>query len=251
MDFLTGPMVDLPPPEFRVGAKGTHTSRTMMLAELSTILGVRPKQIEEAVLKGNLLAKTTMSGRRLTLQRLKELYVLDRSGELFQWLELGYQLDPSSLPLLALLTALARDPLLRATAKPILSLPSGAEFSRDAIRDALTSIVGARLNAATLDKVVRNAASSWTQSGHLTGRTIKKRTSVEATPVALVHAIRMAQMAGFRGNQLLSNGWTATLDVEDPQIALLLDRARSAGLLDMRRNGSSIDVQLKRPIGGV
>ena len=30
--------------------------------------------------------------------------------------------------------------------------------------DALTEVVGDRLNSDTLDKVVRNAASSWTQS---------------------------------------------------------------------------------------
>ena len=69
-----------------------------------------------------------------------------------------------------LLAALARDPLLMASAPAILTLAPGTEMFRQAMRDALRSAVGDRLNDATLDKVIRNAASSWTQSGHLRGR---------------------------------------------------------------------------------
>ena len=53
-----------------------------------------------------------------------------------------------------------------------------AELSREAVRDALAGAVGGRLNEATVGKVVRNAASSWAQSGHLAGRTFKRRTRV-------------------------------------------------------------------------
>ena len=41
--------------------------------------------------------------------------------------------------------------------------------------------VGSRLNDAILDKVARNAGSSWSQSGHLQGRVRKIRLRVDPT----------------------------------------------------------------------
>ena len=63
----------------------------------------------------------------------------------------------SSRPLLALLLALARDPLLRATATAVLRTPHGHEFARQPMTEALSEVAGDRLNEAILDKVVRNA----------------------------------------------------------------------------------------------
>src|SRR5216683_3295559 len=74
---------------FRFGDKGTHTSRTMMLAELTAVLGAVPatgtrQDYVEAVVEGNCLRKPTTSTRRLTLQRLTELYGLDPEIAIFR-----------------------------------------------------------------------------------------------------------------------------------------------------------------------
>ncbi|MBB1249938.1 hypothetical protein [Rhizobium sp. G21] len=110
---------------FREGAKGTHTSRTIMLAELERVLrtGASDKALEAIVLHENLLEKNTTSGRALSLQRLRELYGLDNSVPMFRTLSHLWVRDQKSLPLLAILGALARDPLLRATARSIIDLP--------------------------------------------------------------------------------------------------------------------------------
>jgi len=47
---------------------------------------------------------------------------------------------------------LARDPLLRATAEPVLTMTSARNFPAKEY-DAISSAVGDRLNEATLDKV--------------------------------------------------------------------------------------------------
>jgi hypothetical protein len=63
---------------FHFGDKGTHTSRTMMLDELSTLLRVcnpaasRADYIQSLV-DDNCLGKHTLATRKLTLQRLTEL----------------------------------------------------------------------------------------------------------------------------------------------------------------------------------
>ncbi|ESZ30426.1 hypothetical protein [Mesorhizobium sp. L2C084A000] len=233
---------------FREGAKGTHTSRTIMVAELERVLreGSSGQALDKIVIEDNLLEKATTSGRALTLQRLKELYGLDQSIPIFRTLSTLWTLDAKSLPLLALLAALARDPLLRATAKPIVSLPVGSELMRDSIRNAISAAVGNRLNEATLDKVVRNASSSWAQSGHLIGRTFKRRVSVAATPAAMAFAIWLAQAAGFTGEEILSSGWVAILDLEPAEIRTMLERARAAGLVDVRQLGSRLEIDASR-----
>lgn len=63
-----------------------------------------------------------------------------------------------------MLAALARDPLFMASAAPVLSQPAGIEIQRAPIREALRKLAGERMNDDTLDKVVRNVSSSWTQT---------------------------------------------------------------------------------------
>jgi hypothetical protein len=63
---------------FKFGDKGAHTSRTIMLAELSTVLHQRPASATrldyaKAVAEDNCLGKHTASTRKLSLQRLSEL----------------------------------------------------------------------------------------------------------------------------------------------------------------------------------
>ncbi len=229
---------------FREGEKGTHTSRTIMLAELTRILSVNlmGDALKEAVLNDNVLEKSTTSGRSLTLQRLKELYGLDDAVPLYRVLRSLWLREPHALPLLALLASLARDPLLRATVKPVVGLAPGSELMRDALRNALTAVAGARLNEATLEKVVRNASSSWTQSGHLTGRTFKRRSHVSASPAAMAFAVWLAQAAGFKGEKILSSGWVGLLDMKPKERGAMLERARAAGLIHVRQIGSHQEI---------
>lgn len=67
---------------FRDGASSVHTSRTMMLRELSLVPEhVAPKAPAEesltAVVEYNVLGKPTQTTRKRTAQRLVELYAID------------------------------------------------------------------------------------------------------------------------------------------------------------------------------
>lgn len=118
---------------FRFGDRGTHTSRTIMLDELSAVLAHCPPDAPRSdyateIIEHNLLGKRTASTRRLTNQRLGELYGLDPDVPLFRLLRHFWAADDRGRPLLAVLTALARDPLLRATTPLVLSLDIGQEL---------------------------------------------------------------------------------------------------------------------------
>ena len=67
---------------FRSGERGTHTSRTSMLDELSHLLEAVPSEANReeyavAVVEHNCLGKRTTATRKLSLQRLTELYALE------------------------------------------------------------------------------------------------------------------------------------------------------------------------------
>jgi len=222
-----------------------------MLGELTAVLAATPLDASRsdyaaAIISGNCLAKPTASTRRLTNQRLGELYALDPSCAVFRVLRRLWPHDASGRPLLALLAALARDPLLRATAQPVVSLPAGSELPRLSIKAALREVVGERFNDAILDKVLRNAASSWAQAGHLQGRTFKVRRRVEATPGAVAFALYLGHLAGFRGEELLSSGWAATLDCSATLVRSLALEAKRVGLIDLRAAGEVLELGLER-----
>jgi hypothetical protein len=121
---------------FRRGDVGTHTSRTIMLAELTTLFNAVPtaatgEEIAVAIRHANCLGKATASTRRLTHQRLNELYALDPQVPIYRVLRRLWDLDAPARPLLAITVAVARDPLLAA------SLAAG--LAAAAVHPALTA----------------------------------------------------------------------------------------------------------------
>ncbi|MGH7593186.1 MAG: hypothetical protein ACRELE_04980 [Gemmatimonadales bacterium] len=236
---------------FRFGDRGTHTSRTMMLDELTAVLAVTPpsagrKEYAAAIIDENALAKQTTATRRLSNQRLGELYGLDFGVGVFRVMRRLWDADPRSRPLLALLCSLSRDPLLAGTAPAVIALREGEEFPRVTARQILRAAVGPRLNDSILDKVLRNAASSWTQSGHLEGRTFKKRSRVVPTPWTVAYALYLGHAVGFRGAELLSNGWMDVLDAQPADARRLAMEAKRIGLIDISISEDIVDLNLDR-----
>lgn len=232
---------------FRFGDRGTHTSRTLMLDELETVIASVPpnagrEAYADAIIHQNLTDKRTAATRRLTNQRLGELYALDPAVPLFRVLRRTWGVDTAGHPLLALLCALARDPLLRATAPPVLSMRPGDELSRQSMTDAVVSTVGDRLNDSIIDKVVRNASSTWAQSGHLRGRVRKMRHRASPTPLAAAYALLLGYLLGLRGQRLFNTLWAKALDSTTDNLIFLAMDAKRLGFLDLKHAGNVIDV---------
>jgi hypothetical protein len=231
----------------KFGDKGTHTSRTIMVEELTGLLAACPMDAKRdeyarAATEENCMGKHTVATRRLTLQRLSELYGFDEGLPLFRLLRVFWAADDTARPRLALLTALARDPLLRATAPVIMEMAPGEEIARQRMTDALRAAVQGRLNDDSLDKVVRNAASSWTQSGHLEGRSRKKRLRLTSSPASTAYAILLGYLMGVRGSALFETLFAHVLDRDANELTFLAMDARRLGLLDIKSGGGMLVV---------
>ena len=222
-----------------------------MLAELTQLFDATPAYAKrdgyaEAIIEGNCLSKPTAATRRLTNQRLGEMYGLDPATPAFRVLRSLWSHQPDGRALLAILMAIARDPLLAATAAPVVLLPPGADFRKEPMRKALQALVGERLNSSTLDKVCRNAASSWAQSGHLQGRTFKTRKLTAPTPLVVAFAMYLSHAAGFRGEGIFSSAWLRVVDCDPSRARHLALEAKRIGLIDLRMSGEVIELNMSR-----
>ena len=236
---------------FRIGDKGTHTSRTIMFKELDLLFEDQERDAQReaylsAIIDQNCLGKQTVSTRKLTCQRLSELYGLDPAIPLFRVLRQLWQVDENGRPLLAFLTALARDPLLRVTSTPVLQMKTGEELARQKLTQVLIESLEDRLNDNTLDKVVRNTSSSWTQSGHFRGRVRKIRQKVNPTPIVTAYALVLGYILGARGSGLFNTLWAKVLDTPHEELVSLATGAKRLGFLDLSQAGGVVDISFTR-----
>jgi len=235
---------------------GTHGSRTMILPDLRLVLATCPHpgpidDIRSAIVDDNVLGKRTVTTRKEAFRRLRELYALSDDVLLFRVLRELWCVDSEAQPLIALLCAAARDPILRATADLILDTPEGDLMTPQRISDAAAKVFPNRYNPTSLANIGRHAASSWQQSGHLKGRLVKHRSRANARPMAVVYAALLAYLCGARGDLVLSSFWVRMLDTPEHAIRAMLDSAARQGYLDYRSGGGVTEIGFRVLLQGV
>ncbi|MFZ2423727.1 MAG: hypothetical protein WBV59_04620 [Anaerolineae bacterium] len=240
---------------FDNGPGGPHASRTMMLSELRALLDACPpsaayKQYSAAVVAQNVLLKRTETTRRESLRRLRELYGLSRSTVIFRALRDLWDEAPAEQPSLALLAALARDPLLRATAKPVIDARPGDPVSAGMLAEAVTEQFSDRLNPMSRASISRHAASTWTQAGHLQGRSHKVRAALARGPAAVTYALFLGYLCGARGAALFETFWARITDAATAELHEQAFVAARLGWLEYRRVGDVTEVRFSYLLRG-
>ena len=238
---------------FREAPGGVHLSKTMMLAELIAVMDAMPARgaVKKAVLVDNVLGKGTGAARRLALSRLNTLYGIltplpIQAAALRLWPK-----NAAGRPVLALLCALAREPLLRQTAAAVLSAPLGTSVRWPDLAEAVETEYPGRYSPKMMKSLAQNCASSWTQSGHLKGKVNKRRSVADPSPESTAFAALLGTMAGFGGPALLRSPWMAVLDRSEADLLSLLRRAESAGLAHVRAGGGVVQISVRRPMAQV
>lgn len=244
--------VDVPEDALRAGFTnepvGTHTSRTIMLAELRSLLASVEANgpygaYQSAAVEQNVTHKVTQSTRLKTLRHLRELYGLSCELPVFKALRSLWDADREAQPLLALLCALARDPVLRSTIDEVLAVPVGDEVRPMHLANAVNASFPGHYSPDVLARTARNIASSWEQAGVLQGRARKLRQGPCATPVSTTFALYLGYRCGTRADALLATPWTRVLDRSDSELRRLAAEASRQGWLTYRQAGGVTDVR--------
>jgi hypothetical protein len=236
---------------FRLAPGGVHLTKTMMLAELTAVLNSVPDRdaakVQNAVTVDN-LGKPTGTARRLALSRLNALYGILKPRPIQIAALRLWSRNVTGRPLLALLCALAREPLLRQSAPAVLDVPPGALVRWPDLASAVVAGYPDRYSPKMLRSLAQNCASSWTQSGHLEGRARKRRRLAEPSPESAAYAALLGIIAGFGGPALLRSPWMRLQDRSEADLLLLLRRAESAGLAHVKAGGGVVQIDVRRPM---
>lgn len=225
-----------------------HTARTLMLAELSSLLAACPSgatanEYFKAITEDNVLDKATRTSRLETAKRLRSLYALDRAYAPFRVMHDLWDEDTPGQPLLALLCAASRDPVLRLSAAAVLPLTVGTEATGESVVRIVSAAYPSRYGEKTLAAIGRNCLSSWTQSGHLTSRQRQKfRVRVQPTPGSVTLAIVLGQLSGVSGIGLLDTFWMRLLDARPTDAYEYLMDAARRGWLSYVRAGDVVHI---------
>jgi hypothetical protein len=231
----------------KITSGGAHTSRTMMLADLRALLASTPEeatrdQYRHAVLENNVLGKGSTSARQRSFRYLRELYLLDLDEPSFLALRKVWAHDIEAQPLIALSSALSRDPALRGTATRVLRTPVGSPVTADELAAAVSETYPNSYGDAIAHKIGRNAASTWTQSGHLSGRTKKVRRRANARPASVSYALFLASLEGREGDLLFESLPVQAQDAPSYSLKELAREASRRGWLDYRSIGDVTEV---------
>lgn len=232
---------------FVVDSLGSHASRTIMLNELQLVLsscarGTIIQGYKEAILENNVLHKNTDATRKESFRRLRELYGMDEKLLNFRALRDLWLQDVDAQPLIAALCACTRDRIFRATADVIFTAQVGDAVDAHTISRFIAEQVHGEWSEITLGNFGRHIASSWTQSGHLSGRANKVRTKVKIHPTSVAYALFLGFLMGERGSGLFNTYWTKLLDAPDHELREQAMRASQQGWIEYRHSGNVTDV---------
>ncbi len=226
---------------------GVHSSRTMMLAELRLLFAACPKSVsleeyQAAIVDENVLLKRTVATRKVSFLRLRDLYALNKSILLFRALRDLWDDDIQAQPLLALLSAVARDPILMATAGSVLSIPLGHSVLPTMLVEAVQASFPNRYNLTTLASIGRNAISSWQQAGLLSGKLYKVRVNAQSCPTSIAYALFLGYLSGVRGEALFQTLWCRLLDTPSYVLYEQAAVASQRGWIEYRHMGNVTEI---------
>jgi len=233
---------------FRFGVNGPHAARTMMLDDLRVVFAAVPADASrgtyaETIVGRNVLGKPTRKARELALRHLATLYGLDPNVAVFRALRRLWPVNEAGQPLLALLVALARDPLLRSTQNFILAKEQGSLVGRTELEERLAQEQPDRFSPASLKSFAQNVNGTWTSAGYLQGRSRKMRRQPVLTSAVVTLCLFLGFLEGLSGLRLFSSSWMKLLPGTLPEWEALAGAAAQQDMLVFLNAGGVKEVR--------
>lgn len=233
---------------FYFGASGAHAGRALMLDDLALLMAHAPEGatnawFSNAILKENLLAKSTINNRDHANRRLRQLYALDSGVCLYRVFRNLYLADEASRPGLAVLLGAARDALFRKSADVVLTAPLSTQLTAASFRTALDTVTAGRMGDETLQHACRNVFNSWAQAGFLSEVSPRVRVKAPIGWAAVAFALFLGWLEGDRGRLLFETRWARVLDRDTAELLVHATTASRQGHLELLNAGGVIEVR--------
>jgi len=229
-------------------AVGVHLRRTMMLRELSCLLGGFGAELEtfetyrDAVVQRNVLELGTLSNRRITWDNIAKLYGFRKTPVFRNFHRLWQRASQRDQPSLALVAAMSRDQMFRESGAWLSGIPVGAELGSPFFLVKVAENFPNRYSALTAGSLSRNLTSSWLQVGWIERKTMR-RTNPRVGPGALALALFIAWLDGHSGEAMLATPISQVLLREIPEPKALLWEANRNSLLNYYDSGGISDIR--------
>ena len=198
-----------------------------------------------AIVDQNVLGKPTVSSRRITFDRLRELYGLDADLLVFRALVDLWDVDVRAQPMIALLCATARDPILRAVTPFLLQLPIGEVVTKQKLADEANIQFPEKFVSSSRQRLGGHMSSTWEKAGLLSGLGKRSRVRPQAFPASLAYALLLGDLCGSRGQVLFTTLWAAMLDVSVHELKELAVVASRQGWIEYRSSGDVVEVSFR------
>ena len=228
---------------------GVLSSRSVMLPELTDLLGVGPPTdslaaFRRLALENDALHKASAANRKKTFHFLTRLYALDPGVALFREALRLQRLFPADLRALMGLLAFAREPLLRACADMVLATPVGHALGRSDFEAWIRDFAPGRYSASMYASFSHNLYAAFFQLGYL-GPAIGKvrlRLRPAATPASAAFAAYLDWLNGANGVSLLGGRYSSTLALARSHHLGLLSAAGQLGLMRVAHSGGVLQL---------
>lgn len=203
-----------------------------------------PAAYKAAVMDENVLGKSTSSGREWAFRQLRRFYSFDPGLLLFRALRDLWDHDWNGQPLLAVLCAMSRDPVLRVSSNVIFESEVGTVLGPGEFDQAIEAAFPGAYKENTRRTTAQKVASSWAQAGHLhiEGPTRKVRARAFCTPASVAYALMLGYLQGRRGQALFETVWAKTVDRPISQLIELTATASQLGMLEFRHAGGVMEI---------
>lgn len=217
-----------------------HTARTLMFEELSKVMDFSiEKDNYQDSMSNNVFGKKSDDGIKKTTNYLTQLYSFDLNNSSFKTLKYFWQnTDANEKPILAILFALQKDYLLTESISVVAESKLLGKVDIEEIEANIEKHHPKRFTKNTLRSVAQNIASSWKQSGFITGKVKNIRTQPKISYNCVAFAFIMAYLNGLRGDFIISSKWVKALCLNENQLRELAIEASKRGLIHYQFSGN-------------
>ena len=219
--------------------KTIHTSRTMMLAELSRIMahGIEQGSFEVSF-ADNVAGKLSKANKDKTNKALRKVYSFDPSDPAFAAFLWFWKNSPEAdHPILALLFAISNDFLLSESIEIVQNTPLNQKVTVESLEDNLARLHPGRYSTVTLRSISKNLASSWKQAGFILGKVKNIRVQPEISYRVVTFGMLLGYLEGMRGEFLLASKYIRALCLPESGARDLIGEAARRDLLQYQYSG--------------